>query len=307
MALQTCLMAARAEGIVAVDGVYNAFKDEDGLRAECEQGRDLGFDGKTLIHPAQIDIANAVFAPEAEEIDLARRQIAAFRDGDGAGSGVAVVDGKIVENLHVATAERLLARARQSKELGGGTDMGYPILILGVALWSLAHLFKRIAPERRAADGRVRQGAGRDRAGRVDRADDLRLPLGRSVWLWSPPAFLRHVNNLLVFLGFYLFAASGLQTAITRRIRHPQLSGFKAWAVAHLLVVPPARDHPFRRVAGLGGGVGHPDQPRAARLDAPRPLDPGEGGRRGRDRGCRHRRRRLDSRLARRLAVRVTR
>jgi (3S)-malyl-CoA thioesterase len=111
MALQTCLMAARAEGIVAVDGVYNAFKDDDGLRAECEQGRGLGFDGKTLIHPAQIDIANAVFAPEAEEIALARRQIAAYRDAAAQGQGVAVVDGRIVENLHVAAAERLLARA----------------------------------------------------------------------------------------------------------------------------------------------------------------------------------------------------
>jgi (3S)-malyl-CoA thioesterase len=110
-ALQTCLLAARAEGIVVVDGVYNAFKDEAGLRAECEQGRDLGFDGKTLIHPAQIEIANAVFAPDAEEIDLARRQIEAFREATACGEGVAVIDGKIVENLHVATAKRLLARA----------------------------------------------------------------------------------------------------------------------------------------------------------------------------------------------------
>ncbi|WP_209426364.1 CoA ester lyase [Pararhodobacter sp. SW119] len=120
MALQTCLMAARAEGIVAVDGVYNAFKDDAGLRAECEQGRDLGFDGKTLIHPAQIDIANAVFAPEAEEIALARRQIAAYREATAQGQGVAVVDGRIVENLHVATAERLLARAAAIETLGEG-------------------------------------------------------------------------------------------------------------------------------------------------------------------------------------------
>ena len=119
MALQTCLLAARAEGLVAVDGVYNAFKDADGLRAECIEGRDLGFDGKTLIHPAQIDIANDVFAPEAGEIDLARRQIAAYQEATARGEGVAVLDGKIVENLHVATARRLLARAAAIEELQG--------------------------------------------------------------------------------------------------------------------------------------------------------------------------------------------
>ncbi|MFV0361311.1 HpcH/HpaI aldolase/citrate lyase family protein [Tropicimonas sp.] len=110
-ALQTCLLAARAQGIVCVDGVYNAFRDDDGLRAECEQGRDLGMDGKTLIHPAQIDIANAVFAPSEAEIDLARRQIAAFEQAAAQGVGVAVVDGKIVENLHIVTAQATLAKA----------------------------------------------------------------------------------------------------------------------------------------------------------------------------------------------------
>jgi (3S)-malyl-CoA thioesterase len=110
-ALGACLMAARAAGIPCVDGVYNAFKDEDGLRAECEQGRDMGMDGKTLIHPAQIDVANAVFAPSGAEVELAQRQIAAFDAAVAAGQGVAVVDGKIVENLHVASARALLARA----------------------------------------------------------------------------------------------------------------------------------------------------------------------------------------------------
>lgn len=109
--LQLCLLAARAEGIVAVDGVYNAFKDDDGLKAECEQGRDMGFDGKTLIHPAQVEITNAAFAPTEDEIDLARRQIEAFEEAEKAGQGVAVVDGKIVENLHVATAREILATA----------------------------------------------------------------------------------------------------------------------------------------------------------------------------------------------------
>ncbi|WP_334195142.1 HpcH/HpaI aldolase/citrate lyase family protein [Pararhodobacter sp.] len=117
MALQTCLMAARAAGIVAVDGVYNTFKDDEGLRAECEQGRDLGFDGKTLIHPAQLDIANQVFAPDAAALDLARRQIAAFDAALAEGQAVAVVDGKIVENLHIVTARSVLARAEAIEHL----------------------------------------------------------------------------------------------------------------------------------------------------------------------------------------------
>jgi len=111
VALQTMLLAARAHGIVAVDGVYNQFKDDDGLRDECEQGRDLGFDGKTLIHPAQVDTTNTAFAPSDAEIDLAHRQIDAFNAAKAEGKGVAVVDGKIVENLHIETAEQMIAKA----------------------------------------------------------------------------------------------------------------------------------------------------------------------------------------------------
>ncbi|HSF63340.1 MAG TPA: CoA ester lyase [Paracoccaceae bacterium] len=110
--LGLCLLAARAHGRVIVDGVYNAFKDDEGLRAECLQGRDMGFDGKTLIHPAQLAIANDCFAPSQAEIDLARRQIAAFEEAQAQGQGVAVVDGKIVENLHIVTARQTLAKAR---------------------------------------------------------------------------------------------------------------------------------------------------------------------------------------------------
>lgn len=110
--LQIAMLAARAHGIVALDGVFNAFKDEDGLRAECTDGRDMGFDGKTLIHPAQLAIANEVFGPAAEEVDLARRQIDAFEDAMAEGKGVAVVDGRIVENLHVETAKATLAMAQ---------------------------------------------------------------------------------------------------------------------------------------------------------------------------------------------------
>ena len=108
--LQMCLLAARAHGIVAIDGVYNAFKDDVGFKIECEEARDLGFDGKSLIHPSQIAVANAVFAPTQNEIDLANRQIAAFAEAEAEGQGVAVVDGKIVENLHIVTARATLAK-----------------------------------------------------------------------------------------------------------------------------------------------------------------------------------------------------
>ncbi len=111
--LGACLLAAKAEGRVIIDGVYNAFKDDDGLRAECEQGRDMGFDGKTLIHPAQLDIANAAFAPSDDEVTLAHRQIAAYGEALARGEAVAVVDGKIVENLHIVTAKAMLAKAAQ--------------------------------------------------------------------------------------------------------------------------------------------------------------------------------------------------
>ena len=117
--LGLCLLAARAHRRVIVDGVFNAFKDDDGLRSECEQGRDMGFDGKTLIHPAQLAVANAVFAPTEAEIDLARRQIAAFDEAKAQGKGVAVVDGRIVENLHVETARAALARAEAIAKLAG--------------------------------------------------------------------------------------------------------------------------------------------------------------------------------------------
>lgn len=109
--LQLCILAARAAGIVCIDGVYNAFKDEDGLRAECEQGRALAMDGKSLIHPAQVEVSNTVFAPDAEAVALARRQITAFEEAEAQGEGVAVVDGSIVENLHIVTARQVLAKA----------------------------------------------------------------------------------------------------------------------------------------------------------------------------------------------------
>lgn len=116
-ALGQCLLAARAAGLACLDGVYNAFRDIDGLRAECEQGRAMGFDGKTLIHPDQLAVANAVFAPSPAALEQAQVFVAAYEAAVAAGQGVAVVDGRIVENLHVENARRLLAEAAAIAQL----------------------------------------------------------------------------------------------------------------------------------------------------------------------------------------------
>jgi len=116
-ALGLCMLAARAHGLAILDGVYNAFKDDDGLRASCAQGVEFGFDGKTLIHPAQLEVTNAAFAPSAEAIALAERQVAAFAEAEAEGKGIAVVDGQIVENLHIATAKNLLAKAKMIQDM----------------------------------------------------------------------------------------------------------------------------------------------------------------------------------------------
>lgn len=104
--LVTAILAARAHDLDIVDGVYNALKDEAGFRSECEQGRDLGFDGKTLIHPDQIPAANAIFAPDAIEIDRARAIIAAFGRPENADKGAISLDGRMVERLHADMARR---------------------------------------------------------------------------------------------------------------------------------------------------------------------------------------------------------
>ena len=110
-ALGMAVLAARAHGLACLDGVCNALRDEGALRAECEQGRDMGFDGKTLIHPAQIAVTNEVFAPAPEEVDRARAEIEAFEGAQAEGKGVAVLDGRLIEALHVETARATLARA----------------------------------------------------------------------------------------------------------------------------------------------------------------------------------------------------
>lgn len=115
-ALGIALIAARASGLCALDAVYPDFNDDDGFAAQCRQGRDLGFDGKTLIHPRQIAIANAAFAPERREIEAARRVIAAFDAAAAAGRGVAMLDGRMIERLHADAARRLLALAAEIAE-----------------------------------------------------------------------------------------------------------------------------------------------------------------------------------------------
>ena len=109
--LGLCLLAARATGKVILDGVYNDIKDGAGFEAECLQGRQLGFDGKTLIPPSQLEPANRIWAPTAESVDDARALIATFEEAVAAGKGVVTHNGRMIENLHVDNARRTLAVA----------------------------------------------------------------------------------------------------------------------------------------------------------------------------------------------------
>ena len=109
--LQLCVLAARAAGITALDGVHLDLEDEAGFAAACRQAADLGFDGKTLIHPRQLAAANAAFAPSAEDVAWARRVIAAHAEAEQAGRGVVLLDGRLIENLHVEDARRITALA----------------------------------------------------------------------------------------------------------------------------------------------------------------------------------------------------
>jgi citrate lyase subunit beta / citryl-CoA lyase len=117
-ALSLALLAARATGRVILDGVYNDVRDPAGFEAECLQGKQFGFDGKTLIHPSQLEPCNRIFAPTAEEIASARRIIDAFEVARRDGRGVVTVDGRMIEHLHVANAQRILAMAQAIDELG---------------------------------------------------------------------------------------------------------------------------------------------------------------------------------------------
>jgi citrate lyase subunit beta/citryl-CoA lyase len=109
--LELCLLAARAHGLAIVDGVYLDLNDAEGFEAACRQGLELGFDGKTLIHPKTVGTANTVFAPSEDEVAWSRRIIEAHAEAAREGKGVVVVDGKLIENLHVENARRLVALA----------------------------------------------------------------------------------------------------------------------------------------------------------------------------------------------------
>jgi citrate lyase subunit beta/citryl-CoA lyase len=106
--LSTCVLAARAAGLAILDGVHLDLNDDDGYRKACRTGLEMGFDGKTLIHPKTIEVANEVFAPSEEDVAWARKIIAAYHDAVAQGSAVVLVDGKLIENLHVEGAERIV-------------------------------------------------------------------------------------------------------------------------------------------------------------------------------------------------------
>jgi citrate lyase subunit beta/citryl-CoA lyase len=116
--LGRCVNAARFAGKVVLDGVYNDVKDPEGFLAECVQGAEMGFDGKTIIHPTQVEPCNEAYAPSEQEIEHARRVIEAFEAGVAEGKGVITVDGRMIENLHVDNARRALAVAEAIAALG---------------------------------------------------------------------------------------------------------------------------------------------------------------------------------------------
>ncbi len=109
--LSACMIAARANGLVALDGVHLDLNDDAGFRRQCEQGAILGFDGKTLIHPKTLAAANEIFGPSADDIDYSRQVIAAHQAAEAEGKGIVLLDGKLIENLHVENAHRIVAKA----------------------------------------------------------------------------------------------------------------------------------------------------------------------------------------------------
>ena len=119
-ALSLSVLAARANGLAVIDGVYNDIANADGFKASCEQARAFGFDGKTLIHPSQVEPCNAVFAPSAEEVEAARKIIAAFELPENRGKGAIRLDGRMVELLHAEIARGTVAMADAIAELERG-------------------------------------------------------------------------------------------------------------------------------------------------------------------------------------------
>jgi citrate lyase subunit beta/citryl-CoA lyase len=116
-ALSLAVLGARATGKAILDGVFNAIKDDAGFAAEAQQGREMGFDGKTLIHPSQITPANEVFGPSQKELDDARKIVSAYEQAQAAGESVITLDGRMIESLHVRDAQRILALADLISEL----------------------------------------------------------------------------------------------------------------------------------------------------------------------------------------------
>lgn len=114
--LSRCVGAARIVGVDIIDGVHLDIADVEGFAAVCEQGKALGFDGKSLIHPGQIEVANRVFAPDVPQVEHASRVVEAWREAEAAGKGIVVLDGKLVENLHAAESERVLMLAQAIAE-----------------------------------------------------------------------------------------------------------------------------------------------------------------------------------------------
>jgi citrate lyase subunit beta/citryl-CoA lyase len=115
--LGLCMLAARAYGLAILDGVHLDLQDDEGFTSSCKQGLELGFDGKTLIHPKTIAMANAAFSPSETEVAWSQKIIAAHAEAEKVGKGVVVVDGKLVENLHVENAKRLVALSERIAEL----------------------------------------------------------------------------------------------------------------------------------------------------------------------------------------------
>lgn len=116
-ALGLCMLAARAAGVAILDGVHLDLADDEGFAYSCRQGKELGFDGKTLIHPKTIDVANEVFGPSEEEVEWSRTIIAAHAEAEKDGKGIVVVDGKLIENLHVLNAKRVVAMAEAIRDM----------------------------------------------------------------------------------------------------------------------------------------------------------------------------------------------
>ena len=275
--LGLCLLAARAEGLVCVDGVYNAFQDDEGLRAACVQGRDMGFDGKTLIHPDQLAVANEVFAPSADDLALAETQVAAFEEAEARGEGVAVV-------------ERPDRRepARRDRPAPAGAGRGHrarwrrapmTLLVLGLApldRWptcsSAARPDARAGwPPRWAPARRGASIAAADRLGLV--LIDHRLPR-RAVRAGLRPAVLGHPPQQPDDAGRGRAASAPATPRAGARtwLRHPMLTGVVVWALAHLLVNGDLASLRAVRLAGpLGAGRDGADQRPRAGLGPARP------------------------------------